>query len=58
MNLQARLKAVTAFATTTVAMLVGLYQQYQNVTLKAVVAAVVAGLLGGLVVHQVPNKVK
>jgi hypothetical protein len=53
---QARLKAVAAFLSVWVSNLYAFYQVHQNLTLKQVVASLVAALIGGTIVHQVSNK--
>lgn len=54
--LQARWKAVAAFVSVAITNLYAFYQVNQNVTLKAVVTSLIAAIVGGVVVHQVPNK--
>lgn len=55
---QTKAKAVTAFVVTALAPVLAFYNVNQNVTLKQVVGALVAGVVGGAVVHTVPNKTK
>ena len=54
--IQARWKAVLATLTTFASGLLAFYNANQNVTLKQVVMSAVGALIGGIIVHQVPNK--
>lgn len=55
-QLQARWKAVVAFASTLIGSLISFYSVNQDLTLKQALAALVAAVLGGAAVHQVKNK--
>lgn len=56
--LQTKIKAIAALVATWAASLVALYNVNQNLTLKEVIMAIVAGVFSGAVVHQSPKNRK
>lgn len=55
MNLANKSKSIAGFVGGAVTTLLAFWAEYQNMTLKQVVAALVAGLVTGVVVHQAPK---
>lgn len=55
MNLGNKSKAVAGFVGGAVTTLLAFWAQYQNMTLKQVLSALVAGVVTGFVVHQAPK---
>lgn len=53
---QTKAKALTTFVLTTLAPVLAFYSANQNVSLKQLLGSLVAGIVAGGVVHQVPNK--
>jgi len=54
--IQQRYKALAALVLGFAGPLVTFYQVNQNLTLKQLVAALISGVVTGVVVHQTPNK--
>lgn len=55
-KIQARWKAVLATLGIFISNVLAFYQAHQNLTLKQFVMSIIAALVGGVIVHRVPNK--
>lgn len=54
--IQQRWKAILASVSVFISNVLAFYQAHQNLTLKQVIMSIIAAVVGGVIVHQIPNK--